>query len=318
MASRKDDTRDPVTAVAQPKRPHSGLDRPSRVPPASEVLFAEDGNVRDIEGADVKVVLQSLGETRTRLSVLENEVKATEERLSAVNTVIGNIPGVVIKESKDKFVSGAKKKELENLVTSGTALIAKWGEMEASRGKITHDALDAHAKGVDEQNTRFQEVYNHAKTFAKYEQLDNYFAKKMSAHKGLHHWWLIAFVGVIGVSLFAVAAGSDTISGWLPTWTTEKFTFGKSILLIAPFLGVSWILRICLRLSMLNLQLSEDADNKTVLLRTLAALESDDITKLEKEQRLVAYNAIFRSSLPNNSNLDIAQPSIGELAKLGK
>ena len=289
-----------------------------RGPAASEILGLQGGTTEDKKKVTTNVVVQALGETLASLTTLENQFEASEERLSTVEKSIPKIAESVSKELKGKFVPTSMKKELEDLKRGATKAIVEFTNAESNREKIALDAIDAHAKELSNQKDRFEEIYARAKAFAKYEQLDKYFAKKMSDHKKLHYNWLILFVGIIALSLSVVWDGRDAISGWLPTWTKEEFTFGKSVLLIAPFLGVSWVLRICMRLSMLNLQLSEDAGNKTVLLRTLAALESDDTTTVEKEQRLVAYNAIFRSSLPDNSNLDIAQPGIAELAKFGK
>lgn len=176
---------------------------------------------------------------------------------------------------------------------------------------------EATAKVITDNSEKLADIMKRAEEFAKYKALDNYFETKSRNHYIQFGVWLALFIGsLIGICVCFVVF-YDKIEPLLPHITANNFNLGSSVLIIATTLMVAWILRVFIRLAMLNLQLAEDASNRTVLIRTLAALESES-GDLPKEQKIIAYNAIFRASLSDNSNLDVAQPTLGDLSGLFK
>ena len=195
-------------------------------------------------------------------------------------------------------------------------------ETAASNAEDTDNTLSERLRKFESeasaQEQKLEAVVSRAEAFADYKKLYDYFGNKA--------WWHTLNFWLFLLTFFAGASSLGALVWWyraeiiplLPTISSSGFEIGKTIIIAAPALVAIWFLRVFLRLSMLNLRLKEDAQNRQVLLQTLAALEDDDGDKIGEKERVVAYSAIFRSSLPDQSDLDISNPTIADIAGMFK
>lgn len=268
----------------------------------AEVFYSKVGTPQRVRfPTKVRQAVSNTKNSARRMSTAEMRnqfASLLDEHNDAIDQKFKNLGSV--------FVS---KHEKANLAKSITA---------ANTAKTGFDKQkDDSTKTITENSNKLADIIKRAEEFAKYKALDGYFEKKAADHRIRFGVWLSLFIGSLIAVVYYITKYNDEIKPMLPSFNNGAFSLGSSAFVIAITLAIVWMLRVFIRLAMLNLQLGEDASNRTVLIRTLAALESESKTDgLPNEQKIIAYNAIFRASLSDNSNLDVAQPSLGDLSGL--
>lgn len=274
---------------------------------------------------DEKTMLEWKQIKQTDFNRFINKRLGQSSNLSEFNNIW--IKKTINRELNNFHLSVDTKLELLNEVTTKTSQLLEDGKKEIAqyskeiRGFRTtlsnlkqksENQLSLQNDDIINANNEFKEILDRAKEFAKYKQLDEYFSDKSEDNKTKAKDWMRRFGGILILSIAVLIFWFYNYSDKLPVLDKDKYELGRALFMALPVIAVVWILRICIKLSTHHLRLQEDAENKAILLRTLSAFEAEN-DNFNHEGQLIAYNAIFRASLSDNNDLDVATPSLGEI-----
>jgi hypothetical protein len=134
---------------------------------------------------------------------------------------------------------------------------------------------------------------------------------KAKRHHANWGWCVLAFSLMIGACvLVSLYYGSAYIAN-LPKNKDGELSLVSASLIAVPLIAVAYCLRIVVRLMNINVELADDARQRSAMIQTYLSLLSNPQTKFDEKDRAVLLTAIFRPV--NATQPDVSPPTIADL-----
>ncbi len=125
----------------------------------------------------------------------------------------------------------------------------------------------------------------------------------------------VIFISTIAISVYLIFRYGDEYVRNMPLDSVHA-QVTTSVLLIAPLLGVAWILKLVSKYISQNLIFMEDAKHRRAITASyLGLLSSEGVPAISESERAIALQALFRPSPGAAPDLDLAPPSIIDLVR---
>jgi hypothetical protein len=168
---------------------------------------------------------------------------------------------------------------------------------------------------IDSQLNSFEARVNSIDLAAR-EKLDLYepallWNMKAKQHRKNWGWCVGIFILMIFACVWiAINYGSFYINN-LPKNKDGELSLVSASLIAVPLIAVAYCLRIVVRLMNINVELADDARQRSAMIQTYLSLLSNTQTKFDEKDRAVLLTAIFRPV--NATQPDVSPPTIADL-----
>jgi flagellar basal body-associated protein FliL len=137
-------------------------------------------------------------------------------------------------------------------------------------------------------------------------------------NKSSSHGWIIIFIFIIVLLIFLIF-GYLAISKWsvfndnLPKTKDGELSIIAASLIALPVIATAWFARIFIRVLNMNIELREDARQRSSMIETYLSLLADPKSNFDEKDRALLLSAIFRPV--NATQPDVNPPTIADLLK---